>query len=101
MKKPKKQKSSSRVGEKADLNGKHEFLTDLEMSKSSSRVGESSIFKILQENEKWKQAKGRPPLEAICWHLLGSILGPFWDKKSIKHLSLFQTSFSEAFWCKS
>ena len=83
-KKPKNRESSSRAGEKADLNEKHEFLTDLEMSKSSSGVGEKLIFKILQENEKRRSVKVPHPLEAIFLHFLGSILGPFWDQKSIK-----------------
>ena len=93
MKKPKNQKSSSRVGETADFKEKHEFLTDLlQMSKSSSRVGESSIFKILQENESRRFPTVTHPLEVIFWHFMGSILGPFWDLKSIKNLLLFQTS---------
>ena len=47
------------------MNETHGFLTDLEMSKSSFRVGESSILKILQENESLRFPKVTHPLEAI------------------------------------
>ena len=99
-KNPKNRKSSSRAGEKAGLNETHGFLTDLEMSKSSSRLGESSIFKILQENGSLRFLKVTHLLEPIFCYVLGSILEPIWDQKSIKNLSLFQTSFSDAFWYK-
>ena len=94
--KTKNRKSSCRACEKADLNETHGFLTDLEMSKSSSRVGEISIFKILQENESLRFPKVTHPLESIFCILWVPFLGPFWDQKSMKHVSLFQTSFLDA-----
>ena len=100
----KPQKSASRLGENLILTNlskkKVSFPENCNFRKWSSRVGESSIFKILQENEKWKRAKVRHPLETIFCNFLESILGSFCGHKSIKNLSLFQTSFSDAFWCK-
>ena len=65
------------------MNETHGFLTDLEMSKSSSRLGLSSILKILQEIESLRFPKVTHPLKPF----FDMFWGLFWDQHGIKYRS--------------